>query len=378
MKAFQPEIFSSIISDIYNCALQPELWPKALTRVNEAVGGAYTTISLSDPQFAMPRMAAHSPWDPVMLKILNEEYGVDGVPGLREVAFGDIDTPRSTLDQMTEAEFQKSKFYQDWVKPQGLRDGCVMKFVQTADRIGAMAFITRADRDIINADERRFMALISPHVRRTAMIGDLLDNQRVQTHLFQQALDRVATPVLLVDGSGRILYANDLAETRLSTGLHITTVDGRLTPSNATTANAFYDAIARTGGAIAELGGRGVGIPIAAPDQAPAVAYILPLMNTETRVSYASAVAAVFIASSAVGEPPQHEVLATLYDLTPSEARVMLQIGRGETVAEIAGSASVSENTIKTHLARVFSKTGAGRQGDIVRIVTALSLPLGS
>jgi DNA-binding CsgD family transcriptional regulator/PAS domain-containing protein len=376
MKAFAPDFFSSIIADLYDCALQPELWSKALTRVNEAVGGAYTTISLSDPQFAMPRMAAHSPWDPVMLKILNEEYGIDGVPGLREVAFGDIDTPRSTLDQMTEAEFQQSKFYQDWVRPQGLRDGCVMKFVQTADRIGAMAFITRANRDIITADERRFMALISPHVRRAAMIGDLLDHQRVQTHLFQQALDRVATPVLLVDGAGRILYANEQAEARLSAGLHIRKADGRLQPANAAMVDAFDDAVARTRSTPAELGARGVGIPIAAPDQAAAVAYVLPLMNSESRVTHASAVAAVFIASSAGGAPPQHEVLATLYDLTPSEARVMLQIGSGQTVSEIAATIGVSENTIKTHLGRVFSKTGSARQSDIVRIVTALSPPV--
>jgi DNA-binding CsgD family transcriptional regulator/PAS domain-containing protein len=375
MKSLEPAIFSSIISDLYECALQPELWSAALTRINEAVNGAYTTISLSDPQFVMPRMAAHSPWDPVMLKILNEEYGVDGVPGLREVAFGDIDTPRSTMEQMTEAEFQQSKFYRDWVRPQGLRDGCVMKFVQTPDRIGAMAFITRADRDIVTADERRFMALLSPHVRRSAMIGDLLDHQRVQTHLFQQALDRVATPVLLVDGAGRIVYANEQAEARLASGLHIRKVDGRLLPANPAMAVAFDDAVARTRGTVADLGGRGIGIPIAALDQAAAVAYVLPLSKSRSQLANSAAVAAVFIASSAGGAPPPYEVLSTLYDLTPSEARVMLQVGSGHTVGNIAVAIRVSENTIKTHLARVFSKTGSTRQSDIVRIVTALTPP---
>ena len=98
MQALQTGIFSSIVGDIYDCALDPEGWTTALIRVNDAMNAAYTTISLSNPQFIQPRMAGHSPWDPVMLKVLNEAYGIDGVPGLREVAFGSLDEPRLTLN----------------------------------------------------------------------------------------------------------------------------------------------------------------------------------------------------------------------------------------------------------------------------------------
>jgi DNA-binding CsgD family transcriptional regulator/PAS domain-containing protein len=378
MQSFKPEILSSIIGDIYDCALQPDGWTNALTRINAAVGGAYATISLSDPQFAQPRMAAHSPWDPVMLKILNEEYGIEGVPGLKEVAFGDVDTPRSTLDQMSEAEFQTSKFYTDWVRPQGLRDGCVMKFVHTADRIGAMAFITHATRDIITADERRFMALISPHARRAAMIGDLLDHQRVQTQQFQQALDRLSAAVFLVDAHSQLLYANERGEALLSSGLHMMKRAGKLAPANPAMAHALSDAIVRTQGTTEDLGGRGIAIPVSAADQPQAVAYVLPLLNSETRSAFGPAVAAVFISSVMTGAPPPLSVLATLYDLTPSEARVMLQVGTGQTIAAIAAGLGVSENTVKTHLARVFSKTNAERQADLVRIVAALSPTAGA
>jgi hypothetical protein len=122
MQGLEPEVFSSIVGDVYDCALNPEGWTAALTRVNAMMDAAYTTISLSNPPFVMPRMAGHSPWDPVMLKVLNEEYGVDGVPGLREVAYGSVDEPRSTLNEMTEAAFHATPFYQNWVGPQGLRD----------------------------------------------------------------------------------------------------------------------------------------------------------------------------------------------------------------------------------------------------------------
>jgi DNA-binding CsgD family transcriptional regulator len=375
MKALEPEFLSLIISDIYDCALDANRWSQTLTRITQTVNGAYTTISLSDPHVAIPRMAANSPWDEVRLKILNEEFGLDGVPGLREVFVGDLDTPRSTLDQMGEDVFQQSRFYQEWVKPQGLRDGCVVKFAHTHDRIGALAFITRADRDVITADERRFIALLSPHVRRAAMISDLLNLERVQAQHFEQALNRVASAVVLVDASEGMLYANAQASAMLTAGLNIKTSNGKLTSANSNTAPALSDAIARTAGSAFDLGGRGIGIPVSAPGKPPAIAYVLPMVNGDRRGVFPTAVAAVFISSTATSLPPPSDVLATLYDMTPTEARVMLQAGQGHGIANVASVLGMSENTVKTHLARVFHKTGTSRQSEIVALISALAQP---
>jgi DNA-binding CsgD family transcriptional regulator/PAS domain-containing protein len=375
MDALRPENLSSIIADIYDCALEPGRWNETLIQINSAVQGAYTTISLSDPKFSMPRMVAHSPWDPVMLKILNEEYGVDGVPGLKEVAFGDVDAPNSTFNQMSEEAFQTSKFYREWVQPQGLREGCVMKFAHTADRIGAMAFITHASRDVITADERRFMAAISPHIRRAALIGDLLDFQRVQTKVFQQTLDGLAAAVFIVNGQSHVVHANGAATAMLSDHSSVIYSDQVLSSANPNTAGAFADAIARAGSGHVDLGGRGIGIPVSPPGQPPAVAYVLPLRANTELVGSIGGVAAVFVSSTKAAAPPPQNVLATLYDLTPSEARVMLLIAEGAGVPAVALQLGVAETTIKTHLGRVFNKTGSANQGELIKLVLALSPP---
>jgi DNA-binding CsgD family transcriptional regulator len=378
MNALEPEVLSSIISDIYDCALDTDRWSTTLTRITHAVNGAYTTIALTDLQATLPRMAATSPWDEVMLKVLNEEFGLGGVPGVLEVFHGDLDTPRSTMEQMSEEVFQQSKFYQEWVQPQGLREGCVVKFAHTTDRIGALAFITRANRDVISADERRFIALLSPHVRRAAMIGDLLNLERVQAQHFQLALNRVASAVVLVDASERMLYANAQADAMLTAGLNIKTFGGKLVAANPNTAAALSDAIARTAGSAFDLGGRGIGIPVSAPRTSPAIAYVLPMVNGDRRGVFPTAIAAIFISSTATSLPPPADVLATLYDMTPSEARVMLQVGQGHGVANVAATLGISENTVKTHLARVFHKTSTSRQSELAALVAGLAQPFAS
>jgi DNA-binding CsgD family transcriptional regulator len=378
MDGLRPEVLSSVISDIYDCALQPEGWTPVLMRINRLMNCAYTTISLSDPQFNQPRMVAHSPWDPIKLKILNEEYGVEGVPGLRDVIFGDVDTPQSTLNTISETEFFATPFYRDWVAPQGLRDGCVVKFVHTLDRVGAMASITWADRDIITADERRFLALVSPHVRRAAMIGDLLNYHRVETQAFRSALDGLKVPVLLVDKDSVILYENASASYLLHAGQPLKRVGKTYATANQTTDGWLAAAVAKAAENQLNLGSHGVGLPISATGQRPAVAYVLPLAANGLRAAFNPAVAAIFVSTTISGAPSPQEALATIYDLTPAEARVLVQVGSGQTTAAVAELLDVSENTIKTHLARVFNKTGTSRQPELVKIVALLASPIRS
>jgi DNA-binding CsgD family transcriptional regulator len=368
------ETLSELISDIYDCAIHPEGWEQTLDKINTALNGAYTAISMADKEYLLPTLVAHSNWDRSELERLHRDFAATDVVGARESAFGDVDAPVSTLDLVGEAEFQTSRFYREWAGPQGLRDGCILKFADTANRLGQLVVTTRANRDIVSAEERRFMALLSPHLRRAALIGDLLDNKRVETQLFRSALDRLAVAVFLVDADSKIMYANEKAEALLSSHSHVLSKDGTLTTVNAAMAEPMADTIRRT--TSQDLGSRGIGIPVGGGRDVPAVAYVLPLGSGTARSAFQPAAAAVFISTSVGAVPAPEAVLATLYDLTPSEARVLLKVGEGQTVTAVAVELAVSENTVKTHLARVFQKVGVNRQPDLVAIVAALRPPV--
>ena len=45
-------------------------------------------------------------------------------------------------------------------------------------------------------------------------------------------------------------------------------------------------------------------------------------------------------------------------------------------VPEVAVALGLAETTVKTHLGRVFVKTGASRQADLVKIVAGFATPL--
>jgi DNA-binding CsgD family transcriptional regulator len=75
-------------------------------------------------------------------------------------------------------------------------------------------------------------------------------------------------------------------------------------------------------------------------------------------------------------DPPRRpsDALALMYDLTPAEARIFEMIVAGKTTAEIANELKVALPTVKTHLSRVFDKTGCNRQADLVGIAAKVAL----
>ena len=64
------------------------------------------------------------------------------------------------------------------------------------------------------------------------------------------------------------------------------------------------------------------------------------------------------------------------YAITPAESRVMMLIVQGMTIAEAAETLGISLPTAKTHLARLFDKTGTSRQADLVRLAMSALAPV--
>jgi DNA-binding CsgD family transcriptional regulator len=107
------------------------------------------------------------------------------------------------------------------------------------------------------------------------------------------------------------------------------------------------------------------------------IAHVLPLtagLRRRASASYA-ATAALFVHPAAlpVASPPA--AIAKVYRLTPTELRVLLAIVEVGGVPEVAEALGVAESTVKTHLGRVYEKTGASRQADLVKLVAGFASP---
>ncbi len=61
--------------------------------------------------------------------------------------------------------------------------------------------------------------------------------------------------------------------------------------------------------------------------------------------------------------------LERFYGLTPAEAKLTILLVQGLSLDKAAEKLNVSLNTVRTHLKGIFTKTGANRQSEVVRII---------
>jgi DNA-binding CsgD family transcriptional regulator len=74
-------------------------------------------------------------------------------------------------------------------------------------------------------------------------------------------------------------------------------------------------------------------------------------------------------------QAPPVELVQSLFDLTPAEARVARGLAAGRTAEDMASDGGVSVNTVRTHVRGVLEKTGCNRQIDVVALLTGIARP---
>jgi DNA-binding CsgD family transcriptional regulator len=374
----QPEQLSELIGEIYDAALDPALWSGVLGKTGRFVGGPVAAIFAKSPTALTGTVYYHSSGkDPVYRRLYFDKY-IKFDPMTTAQYFSDVEQPMSVADIMPYEEFLETRFYKEWVQPQGMVDAVTAvldKSVTTAALFGVFRYQSDG---IVDDEARRRMRLIVPHIRRAVLIGRLIDLRATDAANLEGTLDGLSAGICLVDAGGRIVHANAACHVILGAGDFLSAIAGRIVARDPKTDQALLELFAAAGGGDAAIGTRGIAVPLRAQDGSHYVAHVLPLTSGVRRAAGIAyrATAGLFICKVAGDARSPPEIIARAYKLTPTELRVLLAIVDVGGVPETALSLGVAESTVKTHLGNLFVKTGAGRQADLVKIVAGFATPL--
>ena len=371
------ETLLKLIGEIYDCTLDPEGWNAVLPRIGAFVGGSAGGLFVHDSSRRSMNVVYEFATDPEYRKLYVEKYlTLDPMSGTYFVL--DVGEVFSTSTVMQHAEFLQSRFYRELIRPRGWIDNiCVYLDKSPEGRAGLALF--RDDRQGI-ADEpaRERLRLLVPHLRRAVLIGKLIEFKTAEAATFADALDGLSAAMLFVDSSGRITHSNAEGRAMIADGGVLRASLGRLVASDPDANRTLQDIFLAAATGDAAIGVRGVAIPLVARDGERYVAHVLPLSSGARRgvgVNYAAA-AVLLVQKAALATRSPIETIAKTYRLTPMEVRVLLaivEIGGAPQVAETLG---IGEGTVKTHLKRLYQKTGARRQADLVKLFAGYASPL--
>ena len=188
-------------------------------------------------------------------------------------------------------------------------------------------------------------------------------------------LDGLSAGVFLIDAQCRVIHANAAGQAMLREGDFLRSAGGRFVTRDAQVNRDLGEAVGNSDGGSRAVSGA---FPLTAHDGEQYVAHLLPMRslvhgNIEPALN---AAAAIFVCKVELDSQSYGGLVARAFGLTPAELRVLLSIVEVGGVPETSGRLGVAETTVKTHLYRVFSKTGASRQADLVKLAAAFSSPL--
>ncbi len=366
----EAEEVSRLIGDVYDASLDPSLWSSVFATATRYIGGSAAHLSARD----MVGRGSHgyfaSGHDPHFLETYHEKYFKIN-PIFPTVVFFDVERTLSIADCLPYEDFCRSQFVREWVVPQGFIDIALSNVEKSATGCSIFTVMRNITNGPADDEFRRRFGLIVPHVRRALLIGNVIDRHKIEAAALADTLDTLASAMFIVDETGRIVHANASGYAMVAEGRVLRAPTGRLIANDHAAGQALLDSFTAAAGGDAALGRRGVAVSLRARDDERYVAHVLPLTSGarhKAGVCY-GAVAAIFVRKAGLDLPSPPVAVAHEFQLTPAELRVLFSIIEIGGVSEVADVLGISEATVRTHLHRLFEKTGTERQSDLVKLV---------
>ncbi len=273
-------------------------------------------------------------------------------------------------DLISEDALLTSDFYRDYMEPSGTFH---VLGVNSREDDGLEARL-RASRTRgkprFGTAERRLCQELVPHVRRAVRLHARITRVESERDLFAGAVDQLAMATILLDEAGRVLRTNRSAAELLRRGHGLRAVGGELRAEQPESTRELRGAIER---ALAHrsAGAPGVveGLRLPTADGEALRVLVRPVALGRWSEGRAVAAVALFIGGTEEPAPAPVEVFQQLFELTRAEAALAARLAGGQSLDEAASALGVARNTARAHLRAIFSKTGVGRQSELVRLL---------
>ena len=366
------DLYVAAVEAIYDAAPNPTRWPRALQAIAdcfEDVGanliwrrddGEFGVICSPNLEFAgleyQQTWARHD---------IRAGRGAEQLYWVR----GDAVTDRHLV---TTEEIETHPFYTEFLAKYGLK-WLAATGASPDPHVMVGISVQRANSKPPYSDaELDLLARFGRHAEKSLRLSIRLLDAELSKLALGEALTRVGIGVFALNSLKRVVFSNPAGESLLGDGLVL--INGHLL-SGSTALERSIDLAIRADPEDVTREPRPV-LLNREKSARPLIIYVLPVRPdasvaaqflTHTR-------AIVLIVDSDPDEPADPALVRDLLGLTLSEAKVAALVGAGLAPKAAAAKLGISEETARTALKRVFSKTGVSRQSELSALLTRLVL----
>jgi DNA-binding CsgD family transcriptional regulator len=369
------ELLSKALEAIYDAAPDPLKWPRALGAIAKYFGdvgailiwyrdnGSFGTI-VSESLAAAQKDYEENGWAVRDIKAIRARecgYFFNGEPFAdRHIGFDE-----EMRNHPCSVQFF-AKHGLGWI-------GAVA--VSPDPHVGVMLSIQRdaSIKEQFSDEELEVLRRISRSVEQSLRLSVKLINAEVTNVGLGEALSRIGIGVFALDSRACVIFSNPVAERLLGDSVQL--VQGRLRIIGSSAIAKLDEVISQS------VSGIGPDVPTdpkpilieSGASKRRLAIYVLPIFQpvlAERFLTHTRAI--VLIIEQKLNEPADPSIVRDLLGLTLGEAKIAAMIGAGLSPKDAAEKLGIKEDSARTVLKTVFSKTGTSRQSELVALLAKL------
>ncbi len=381
--------YLKLVSKINASAINPDNWSDCLEGLKTYLGGTGCFFFTYDDTQDVTTSVLTVNFDAAELASYAAYYHTINpyLIGNKKLA---SDIAVTDQDSALRSEVRKSEFYHDWFKNQEVdvfQFGCKIQIDR--DRYAAFVIFPPEKKFEGHEEEgKRKLSALIPYLKNSLSANYILEERSLMPLGLDLAFSRFDIGVLVLDNQFRVLVSNNTAEEFLNKQDFIRTErhTGELKASHPESAKRLSRLLmhGRAGLVVSDVqrialhsisGGDACfcsvqPVPAEPFDMVGQGSGNFSLLSKRPRVL-------VLLSRPGKAEAPPPKLLMSLFGLTLAEAKLASAIANGENLTSYAKYGGISRNTVKTHLASIFDKTGVSRQAELVALIWRSLAPPG-
>ena len=354
----------------YEAAAEPGLWPRVLELYNDAVSSDSVVLQIHDLDSKRSNIVAGFGIESPMSQSYNQHYSKLNIwrnKGHALYVGGNVNLDPEFCSR---GVLERSEFYNDYLLRIGASHCMGAVITRSKGQAPTLSALRGHRKGEFGEVERKIAKTLLPHLCRAWSIHQHLNLLAAG----ESVMDTLPLGVVFLSGGGMAIYWNRVAEEMFRANDGLSLREGALFAKDANADAQLREAI---DSALAPRQTTPSPAAVSVPRTAPSreyqvVAAPLRASRFQQFVGTAMPLAVALITDPERKRPTCSDLLIQIYKLTPKEAMLGAKIAEGKSIRQAAELLSITYETARTHLRRIFSKTGTSRQAELVMLINQL------
>jgi DNA-binding CsgD family transcriptional regulator len=340
------------------------LWQTFVGRLRERLGADYASIvfrpiPVGQPQSRVVHLFSGADWPPLIAAAYRDGgYQDDPLP-----YFSLAEGRAYRLDELLTAGDPRHEDYRRrMLEPSGMN---VLRILRVEEQSGINAWLTASrKRGEFSAEADALLKGLAPYLRAGIAAQVALERERTSATVANAAIQRMNFGWITLDASGKVLDADSHGAALLDGATMLLRGRGGRLAARAPEVNREIAEAIRASAGDAAARPRAIVL-----NREPWLDMLLVPANLRPAAAGPAPALVAYVHSDSWSSADRCEQLGELFDLIPCEARLALALSRGMSIAEAACELKLTLESARTYSKRIYAKTGARGQADLVRFI---------